>query len=569
MYIKEIGKLLSKYISGIIITDKEEQIVWANKMVKEIHYSNDLYKKYFYELFSFSVNEVIKKNKIYSSPIGKIYNIKAEKIKDDNREYFIIIIEDIENFNNEKIKLYALEEIISSINDGIIMSDSEGKIILYNNAQERLEELQSKEVVGKYLWEAYNYKQSEISEHRKVFKTGKPLIDKYRAHSYKDGIPKYVSYSTYPIKKDGETIAVYSISKNETMIKSLLSDIIELKRKLRDKDIVKNQEYTNGTNYTFKDMKGNSEDIKDLIKEAQTMATLKNNMLIVGETGTGKEVFAQSIHNYSKDKDKPFVAINCAAIPENLLESILFGTVKGSYTGAIDQVGLFEEAGEGTLFLDELNSMSINMQTKLLRVLQERKVRRVGSLNSIPIHCRVISAVNEDPENMIKENRLRQDLFYRVAGLSLYISPLRERTEDILEIGKFFINKYNNLLSKNVRNFSNELKDELISYNWPGNIRELEHVIENLMIRVDKNEKELRIEHLPKYIQIRIIGKNANNKLKKKKGSLSQTLRDIEKQLILESLNKNEWNVSKSSEDLGIIRQSLIYRMKKLEIDKK
>ncbi|QZY54756.1 sigma-54 interaction domain-containing protein [Crassaminicella profunda] len=568
MEIKRVGKLLMDHIPGIMILNEEEEIIWMSPMVEQIYHQKNILKCKFYDLFSVTLDIIMGTKKIFKTPYGKKYSMSARKIVDEKKEYIFVFIEDIEDFTNHQIRLYCLEKIIDSINDGIIMSDAEGRIILYNDAQEKLEELSAKNIVGKYLWEAYNYKAIEMSEHQKVYKTGVSIVNKYKAHAYKDGVPKYVSYSTYPIKKDGETIAVYSISKNETMLKSLLSQTIELKRRLRSKIPLKsNDYYDNGTTYTFTNIIGDSEQIKNLIKEAETIALLENNLLIVGETGTGKEVFAQSIHNLGKNKKEPFVAINCAAIPENLLESILFGTVKGSYTGAVDQSGLFEEARGGTLFLDELNSMPITMQTKLLRVFQERKVRRVGGLKTAQIHCRIISAINEDPQKIIREGKLRQDLFYRIATICLYIPPLRERPQDILSMSSFFIEKYNNMLNKNIKAFSSELREIMLSYNWPGNVRELEHILENLMIRVRENEKELRTEHLPKYIQTRIIGENACSKIQKKQNSLTGTLRDIEKRIILESLNKNEWNISKTSRDLGIIRQSLIYRMKKLGIE--
>ncbi|PAB59240.1 sigma-54 interaction domain-containing protein [Anaeromicrobium sediminis] len=568
MDVKKVGKLLTEYEQWVMITNEQQEIIWTSPMIEKIYNRKNIIGCKFDDLFPMTLDSVIGSNKIMKTAYGKKYSIKAKKIADEKKQYNFIFIHDLEDFSNEKIRLHCLEKIISSLNDGIIMSDAQGRIVLYNNAQEKLEELKGKDIIGKYLWEGYNYKATEMSEHQKVYKTGESIVNKYKAHAYKDGIPKYVFYSTYPIEKDGERIGVFSISKNETRLKTLLSETIELKRKLNNKKVEQTKSHRdNGTSYTFSSIMGDSEQVKNLIREAETISLLDNNLLIVGETGTGKEVFAQSIHNFGKNSKEPFVAINCAAIPENLLESILFGTVKGAYTGALDQVGLFEEAGEGTLFLDELNSMPISMQTKLLRVLQERKVRRVGGLKTTPVSCRVISAINESPQKIIKEGRLRQDLYYRIASLCLYIPPLRERNQDILNMSYFFIKKYNALLNKNVKGFSPELSEIMVSYNWPGNVRELEHVLENLMIRVKQDEKELRIEDIPKYMQSLIMGENAASKIQKKANSLPETLRDIEKRIIVESLNKNDWNISKTSRNLGIIRQSLKYRIKKLGIE--
>lgn len=566
MDIKTIGDIISEYVNGIIILDKEGRIIWSDDLYKEISYEKEILGKKFSDVFSIDLNQI--KNITINNLSGKKYKMKCRNIKEGEEEYILIVIDEITDFNNKDTKIYCLEKIIDSINDGIIISNYEGRIVLYNKSQEKLEELSSKEVVGKFLWEGYQSK-PELSEHQKVFKTNTPIIDKYQAHSYKGDVAKYVSYSTYPIVKDGETIAVYSVCKNESSLQALLHETLELKRKLYSKSKYNEKKYQkNGTQYIFTDIIGDSSVMVNLIKECQTMALVNSPILIVGETGTGKEVFAQSIHNFSKNNKEAFVDINCSAIPENLLESILFGTVKGAYTGAVDQVGLFEEAGEGTLFLDEINSMPILMQSKLLRVLQEKKVRRVGGIKSIPISCRIISAVNEDPQKAIKEDKLRQDLYYRLAGVSLYIPPLRERKEDIVTTIEFFINKYNKMLNKNVKSMSKELKEVMIDYKWPGNVRELEHVIENIMIRTADTQTELKILDIPHYIRDDMIGSISIDKIQKNKRGLPDILRGVEKELILESLKKNNWNISRATKDLGIIRQSLEYRMKKLKIEK-
>lgn len=467
-------------------------------------------------------------------------------------------------------RLYCLEKIIDAINDGIVMSDSEGKVVIYNKAEERLEDLKAEDMLGKPIWEAYHYDSENLSEHRSVYKSGKAILNAYKSHTYKSGAPKYVSYCTYPIEKGGIRLGVFSVSKNEDKLQALLAETIELRRlSLRkDQGLEGKIERRNGTTYTFSDIVGNSESTLGTIREAETIAMLDNTVLIIGETGTGKEVYAQSIHNFSRKGTEPFVAVNCAAIPENLLESILFGSVKGAYTGSQDHVGMFEEAGGGTLFLDEMNSMPIAMQTKLLRVLQERKLRRVGGMKTIPVACRIMCAVNEDPQKSIKEGKLRQDLFYRIAGLSLYIAPLRERPDDILGLSSAFIEKYNKRLSKQIQFMSGELQEVLLGYSWPGNVRELEHVIENLMIRHEANQVELSLTGAPKHLLEAFATRTAEvGGAPPRKGSLSMCLRDIERVYILESLQRNGWNIARSAKDLGIIRQSLIYRMKKLRIE--
>jgi arginine utilization regulatory protein len=518
----------------------------------------------FNKLFNIDIKALNNKEVLYS--IGKkSYSVKHKRIED----YEMIYFEDFEDLNATENKLFCLEEVIASISEGIILSNREGKIILYNEAQEQLEGLESDKIVGKYLWEAYNYESKEFSEHQKVIKSGEPVKNSYKAHAQKDSVPQYTSYSTYPIERHGKNVGAFSVSKNETILKDLLYETLELKRKLFSHEVTQENEYNkNGTIYTFEDIVGDSESLRDVIEEAKNIAMLENNFLIYGETGTGKEVFAQSVHNLGSNSEEPFVPINCAAIPEGLFEGILFGTVKGSYTGSKDQIGLFEEAGQGTLFLDELNSMPIAMQTKLLRVLQEKRVRRVGGLKTKPIRCRIISAVNETPEKLLAEGRLREDLFYRIAGYSLYIPPLRKRRDDIITMSSYFIKKYNRKLNKRIEDLSIFLKKEMLNYKWPGNVRELEHVIENLMVRSKGEEKLLKVKHLPGHLKSKIVTVGEGPEIEEENLSLTEVLQEVEKQMIIEVLDKNNGNVSQSARDLGIIRQSLIYRMKKLSIEK-
>jgi len=497
----------------------------------------------------------------------KKYLLKQSTFVNDKQPYILLCFEENNIQNNPYIKLHCYEEIIRKINDGIIISDDESKIVLYNPSQEKLEGLSSKEIVGKHLWEAYNYESIELSEHREVFTSGKSIVNNYSAHNHKEGIPKYVSYSTYPLYKNDEIVAVYSICKNETVLKNLLSETIELKRRIRKKHAKTKKTLNNGTRFAFSDIVGTSESMCKTISDAEDIALIESNLLIVGETGTGKEVFAQSIHNHSNCRNEPFVAINCGAIPENLVESTLFGTVKGSYTGATDHVGLFEEAKSGTLFLDELNSLPISMQSKLLRVLQERKVRPVGSQTTIPINCRIISAINEDPHKIIGSGKLRQDLFYRISSVYLNIAPLRQRMEDIPVLVQHFSEHYNQILGKNIKSISKELAQVFSNYAWPGNIRELEHIVENLMIRASVDDKELRIDHMPPYNKALLLSHHPMKHTYSSTENLTKTLKDIEERIIREQLETNRWNVSKTARDLGIVRQSLLYRMQKLDIE--
>ena len=330
----------------------------------------------------------------------------------------------MEEMSSDDMK-YIYEQIVDKIDDGLLVSDRNGKVIIYNRSAQEVEGLTGKDVLNKHLDEIYKNDLDEGSEHRRVIETGIPVLNQYRNFTLPDRMGYYIHYNTYPIKKNGEIIGACTVSNNEKRLQELIYETIELKRKIAIKESSDSESEENkdhGAIYTFEDIIGDSPETSNLIREAQTMAMVDSNILIIGETGTGKEVFAQSIHNFSKKREAPFIAINCSAIPENLLESILFGTAKGAYTGALDSPGLFEDAGEGTLLLDELNSMPISMQSKLLRVLQERKARRVGASKMYTVHCRIVTAINEEPRRLMEEGLLRKDLFYRISTLILYFT---------------------------------------------------------------------------------------------------------------------------------------------------
>ena len=280
-----------------------------------------------------------------------------------------------------------------------------------------------------------------------------------------------------------------------------------------------------------------------------------------GESGTGKELFVQSIHNASSRAAGPFIAQNCAAIPENLLESILFGTSKGSYTGAVDRPGLFELANGGTLFLDELNSMPFDLQAKLLRVLEDGAVRRIGSTHVISVNVRVISAMNVYPALAMEANQLRTDLFYRLNVLTFELIPLRQRKEDILYLSDIFINQYNKQLRKHVSRLDDHVKTIFYKHPWPGNVRELKHTIEYMMNVCEGSM--LTGQDLP------MMMKNIQpDQAEETRTSfvLRDHLKELEIQLINDALDASGGNVQKAAVLLDIPRQTLQYKMKKLNL---
>lgn len=563
---KDYFNLFNQIRNSILVVDAMNIVTWLNTWAKNILIEDDIQVgSNFNDIYILDYCE----NKKYYCHTSRGEKIFYTENKINNSDLKILLLYSRFNFNEDYNKIYCYEKIINLVNDEVFLTDYEGHFKIFNTILEKSENIKFEDVYDKYLWDYFNYEGEEQSEHRKVFREKKPILGRYRLVTYKNNTQRYQYYDTYPIVKDNESIGVVSIGKSEEKLEQLLSETIELKRVSTSKDLDKVESLRNGTTFTFTDILGVSDEIKNSIKEAQTIALLGNNVLIIGETGTGKEMFAQSIHNYI-NKSEPYVAINCAAIPENLLESILFGSVKGAYTGATDNIGLFEAAGKGTIMLDELQSMPVLMQPKLLRVLQEKKIRKVGDTKMYPINCRVISAVNEDPMELIEKGLLRKDLFYRISSLTLNLSSLKDRKDDIEYLANYFIQKNNKIMNKNINNIEKVLMKLLLEYNWPGNIRELEYVIENLMIKAKSDTDTLKLEFLPSHIKKNLVG-NTDIKTRKiviKNTLLNDALDELEKNMILSSLEENKWNVSQTSYSLGIIRQSLIYRMKRLGIKK-
>lgn len=297
---------------------------------------------------------------------------------------------------------------------------------------------------------------------------------------------------------------------------------------------------------------GQSTQIKKAIQRAVKVASKDWTVLLNGETGTGKELFARLIHLMSKRKEKPFVEINCGAIPENLFESEIFGHVKGAFTGADkDKKGLAEAAHTGTLFLDEIGEMPLMMQAKLLRFLQEGKFQKVGDHNTTYCDVRIIAATNQNLEEMVLNKEFREDLYYRISVLDIKIPPLRERKSDIIPIAQYFFTKYQAQDFK----FNKEAEKTVLQYNFPGNVRELEHIVQKLITFADS--KIINQQDLPMEI---VLDKSGSYGLKEEVGKL-------EKQMIVKALEDNNWNQSKSAENLGISERVLRYKMKNYLIE--
>ncbi|MDQ7096326.1 sigma 54-interacting transcriptional regulator [Desulfosporosinus sp. PR] len=462
-------------------------------------------------------------------------------------------------------KVHIYETILNSIHEGVLITDPKGYVIFYNQEIALLEGLNPEDVVGRHLSEIYS-QPLDTSEHLRVSRTAQPIRETYQKYFTRQGLEVHLVASTVPVLRQNELLAVYSVCREATHLKEMLlrtMQIQEIKADLLEGK--KNSPAHSGrANFVFADIIGKSKAMEKVIRGAQRAMSGTANILVYGETGTGKELLVQSIHNGSPRKHYPFVAINCSAIPENLLETMLFGAVKGAYTGAVPTTGIFEYVDEGTLYLDEINSMSLGLQAKLLRALQERTYRKVGSVTEIPLRCRIISSINVDPMTCLQKKLLREDLFYRLSVISLTIPPLRERKEDIPCLIEYFIKKHSPRHSQCKMELDPELARMFQSYRWAGNIRELENAIES-MICMAGEEKWLTCEHLPMYLKQQM--EQETFKAGKVPSQLSPSLLDMENSIVTDALKKHRGNLSRAAKELGILRQSLQYRVKKLGID--
>ncbi len=359
-------------------------------------------------------------------------------------------------------------------------------------------------------------------------------------------------YLCKPIKPDEVIILIDKALE----IRNLRRENKNLKKELKNK-------------YGFKNIIGSSPAMKEVFSLIEKVADTDSTVLITGESGTGKELIAHAIHYASDRKDKPFIPVNCAAIPEELLESELFGHEKGAFTHAIKtRIGRFELANKGTIFLDEIGEMSPSLQVKLLRVLQERKFERVGGVKTISVDIRVVAATNKDLETEVKEGKFREDLFYRLNVIPIHIPPLRERPSDIPLLVDYFLRKYSKDKGRKIEGVSEDAMKILMKYDWPGNVRELENIIERLVIL--SNGKTIKKEDLPIQIiekvgaQISTTLPTGEMEIPEEGLSLSEAVSNLEKTLILKALERTGGIKNRAAKLLKMNRTTLIEKMKKL-----
>lgn len=470
--------------------------------------------------------------------------------------------------NQLESEIVWFDQILNSVEEAVHVVNCDGITVYYNKAASEMDGLNQQDIVGKHVLQVYPSLTPESSSLLMVLQSGKPILNQQQTIVSRTGKMVTILYSTYPLYRNGALIGAFDMCRDITKIKELAEQVTKLQAELLDvrrsgRARAKETETGCTASYTFNDIIGSHESIVRLKVLGQRVAGTVSPVLVLGETGVGKELLVQAIHNASSRANGPFVAQNCAAFPSTLLESILFGTVKGSFTGAEDRPGLFELADGGTLFLDEMNSMPLELQSKLLRVLQDGTLRRIGDSGLRQVNTRVIACTNIEPEEAVRNKELRVDLYYRLNVVSLRIPPLRERRSDIPALLEHFIAMYNGRLGRNVTSVSDEVRRLFIGYGWPGNVRELQHAVEHAMNMV--SGRTIEFEHLPD--RLRVHGREMvpicePDALEVSRRSLPEVLKAVEKKALLEALGNCGNNVSQAATYLGIPRQTIQYKLK-------
>ncbi|WP_313346856.1 sigma 54-interacting transcriptional regulator [Sedimentibacter sp.] len=461
--------------------------------------------------------------------------------------------------------------------DGITIIDLKGEILFTAKFNNKLnsEADENYEVIGKNFLEVYENLDENTSSTYQSMIHGVPFYVENQILKSADRVPIKITSLSIPIKSSSKIVGAIdlSVSEYDNDVKDKIeidTDLYErnFKSKIAEaasggKSVNKLDLRESRASFVTENIITDNNRMKELKKYINVAADCNLPTLISGETGTGKEMFAHAIHNESPRKNKPFIAQNCAAIPENLLESILFGTSKGAFTGAVDNIGLLELAEGGTIFLDEVNSMPSHLQSKLLRVLQDSTFRSIGSKEEKVVDVKVIAAINEDPVMAIEKGTMRKDIYYRLSAISFNIPPLRERKDDIPLLTSYIVSKYNKIFNKNIKYVSNNLYKKLYEYDWPGNVRELENVLIYGLSMVNSTSESLKFSDIESKFNYML---NINNESNIKLEPLVTMVDKYESSIIEKVLINTGYNMTKAADILKIPRQTLQRKSKKFNL---
>lgn len=561
-----LGFILDSTYNGIIAVDKNGYVVVFNESAKNLmDLRDDVVGKYIQEIMPESRLPVILRTG--AAELGQRIMLNNRVclanftpiIKDKEIVGAVAVIEDlsllqriVEELSSVKEMKEVLQAVLDNTNEGIVIIDRTGNIEMCNEAFCSYLRVKKDRITGKDISNVL----PELSL-KSVLMTGEHQLAELRQIKGND-----VIVSNLPVFHGKEINGAIGkiMFKHVYEMDSLVNKVNSLKNKLA---YYKDQlEKVSGAKYKVDNIVGKSQVIAQIKETIKKVAPSSSTVLLRGEVGTGKKLFAHAMHLESTRKHGPFVMVNCAAVPENLLESELFGFVEGALavTKKGGQIGKFELADQGTIFLDEIGDMSLEMQAKLLRVLQEKEVQRLGDDKAIPVDVRVVAATNRNLEDLIKENNFREDLYYRLNVLSFYIPPLRDRREDIEPLINFMIERYNNEFGKKVIGISSEVYNIFIKHTWPGNVREMENVLERAFIVIE--DQIIQPHHLPVYLK-----KITQTQIKiSDRISLKMILEDTERNALIQALQRTGGNKVKAARMLGISRAGLYQKLEKYKL---
>lgn len=558
---KVFNAMIKNNMDEVLIVDEYKNLtgIFTRKNLSQLDYKNEELMEE--PIFKYSIKNIVTispdayareardimiEHNIGRLPVVQHGNVKGIITSINLRDNFYIKVDEMFNLQND---------VLNNIHEAICICDGRGIITYWNKSSEKLYEIKAQEVIGKHI--STHFCNAIIL---KVLNEGK-AIENVKHEPIKG---KTVILSAVPvINSDKKVVAVVSTDRDVTEVENLSKKLHSANEKVEMLSHAYNREIAN--NYKFSSIVGKSKKIISSINMCQKIASTSTSVLITGESGTGKEVFAKSIHEASGRKGQ-FVAVNCSAIPEQLLESELFGYVDGAFTGAAKKgkIGMFEFANNGTLFLDEIGDMPIGMQSKLLRVLQDGIVYRLGSEKPIHTNTRIIAATNKNLRQAIKNNEFRDDLFYRLAVVQVELPPLRERKEDIRDLINLFINQVSHHEKINIDKIDDEVYEILSNYKWEGNIRELKNVVQRMVVLSINGVVSL--ESIPPYIL------KEKNELFQKDSckdcyDLDNRVKDLEISLITKAMELTEGNKAKAAEILKIKRTTLYYKLKQYGLE--
>jgi PAS domain S-box-containing protein len=556
-------KTFDSMIEGIIMVDEEAKIILINRAAREILHLAEAYhtgENVVDIIPNTRLHEVVKNGKAEIDRIQKVGDVRIMTSRvpifdsDGKVKGAFAVFRDVteiqkmaEEVTDLKHIRLMLEKIIESTDDAISVADEKGNVMMVNREYTKLTGFNENDVIGKPA-------SIDIAEgksvHMIIAKEKKPIL----GHRLKVGpMKKDVIVDASPLFVDKRFVGSVAVVHDVSKIIALSHELEEANRVIRKLN----------AKYTFEDIVGTGQKMQVAIIQARKVAQTRATVLLRGESGTGKELFAHAIHNASDRANNPFVSVNCAALPEGILESELFGYEEGAFTGAKHggKIGLLEEADGGTLFLDEIGKMEINIQSKFLRFLQEMEITRLGSTRTRHLDVRIIAATNINLEDAVKSGKFISDLYYRLNVVPINIPPLREREEDIEPLVRHIVRKLNQEYGRNVENISQDALNAIKEFLWPGNVRELENFIARAMINMDIGDKEIKLSSLPSSnLQYKKI------ELKLEKSTLRSALQSYESQLIEQTLRTAGGNRKEAAKILGISLRTLFYKMELYKI---